>query len=138
MNNTELLTVQPSEYLKNGFYDNGEILEGLNGYYSLGMAYRLREEKADVDQLQNVTDQLQSIIDRKDGSIDENPNLPLDSQSLQALDEVVKKSPSPIISEIFVAARPWIKDWRTLAALVIHLHRIVGQYSLISTLPKEE
>jgi hypothetical protein len=139
MNNTELLAIQPAEYLKNGFYDNkGEIMEGLNGYNSTAMAYRLREEKADPDQLQNIVDQLDSILDRQDSSVDENPGLSLDSNTLKALDDLSKKPLPPTITEVFNAARPWVKDWRTFAALLIHLHRILAQFVLICSLPEVE
>jgi len=139
MDNTELAAIQPAEYLKNGFYDQqGEPLEGLNGYYSLATAYRLREEKADPDRVQDVVDQLDSMIASQDKSIDQNPKLSLDADSLRALDEIAKKTSSSTLRDVFTAARPWVKDWRTFAALTVHLHRVLSQFSLIHSLPEKE
>lgn len=139
MENAELLAIQPTDYLKNGFYDkDGEFLEGINGYYSLAMAYRLREEQADPDRLKSIVDQLEAIISKQDRSVDENPKLPLDPSTMKALEELAKKASSPTIAAILNAARPWVKDWRGLAALTLHLQRILSQFVLIRSLPETE
>lgn len=139
MDNAELTAIQPAEYLKNGFYDKeGEALEGLNGFYSLAMAYRLRDEQMNPEELKKIVDRLMDIIPRHNPAVDENPQLPLDADSRRALDEVTKKSDSPTLNAIFEAGRPWVKDWRNYAALTLHLQRILSELALLRSLPEKE
>ena len=139
MDNAELLAIQPTEYLKNGFYDkDGEALEGVNGFYSLAMAYRLREEQMNPDELKKIVDRLMEIVPRHDRAVEDNPQLPLDADSRAALEEVTKKSASPTLTAIFDAGRPWVKDWRTYAALTLHLQRILSQLALLRSLSEKE
>jgi hypothetical protein len=139
MNNAELLAIQPAEYLKNGFYDqDGELIEGLNGEYSLAMAYRLREEQADIDQLKNIVDRLTEIASKRDSAVNDNPHLPLDAANAAAFKAVRTKTALPTVIAIFDAADPWVKDWKSYASLTLHLQRILSQLALIRNLPEKE
>ena len=45
MQKMDFKKVRPSDYLKNGFFDqSGDWIEGLNGFYSVTTAHLLREE----------------------------------------------------------------------------------------------
>jgi len=139
MENAELLAVQPSEYLKRGFYDkNGDLLEELNGYYSLCMAYRLREEHTDIDQLQDIVVRLKEIASKRDSAVNDNPHLPLDDANAAAFKAVEKQTTSPTIRAIFDAANKWITDWKSFSSLTLHLQRILSQYALIKNLPDKD
>jgi hypothetical protein len=135
MNTGEFLTIQPSQYLKNGFFDeNGEIFDGLNGYYSLAMAYRLTLEKADIDQLRNIVSRLMEIASKHDNVLKENPHLPLDDANAAAYVTVRTKTNSPTVAAIFDAADRWVTDWKGFASLTLHLKRILGQATMLRNL----
>ena len=139
---SEMLSTKPSDYLKNGFFDaDGEFYEGINGEHSLGMAYRLREEGIGPDRLEKIVNQLESIMDSQDESIDENPEQPLDVKSV-GLQERLAQNPdvagSSALKEIFAAAGPSIRTWKGLAALAVHLRRIMSQLALLTNLPPRE
>ena len=139
MNLQEMLATSANDYLKNGFHDQqGDVFEGINGLHSLAMAYRLREENADADQLKKLTDGLQEIALKQDQSIYDNPNQQVDAASRNAIQELAKKNSSPVIKELFDAAEPWIKNWSGYAAFVLHLDRILSQYVLIRNIPEGE
>ena len=107
MNLQEMLATRPGDYLKNGFHDaQGDVFEGINGLHSLAMAYRLREENADADQLKKLADGLQEIALKQDQSIYDNPNYQVDAASRNAIQELAKKNSSPVIKELFDAAEP--------------------------------
>lgn len=126
--------MQPAEYLKNGFYNStGEFIEGINGECSLQIAYQLREEKADVDQLKSLTDELEAIATKE-----EVPNNALDPETVRSIKAIAKKNTSPAIKSVFDAAMPWVTDWKNYAALTLHLQRILSQTVLIRNLPKGE
>jgi hypothetical protein len=126
--------MQPAEYLKNGFYNStGEFVEGINGEYSLQIAYQLRKEEADVDQLKSLTDELEAIAPR-----DEAPDDALDPGTVRSIQAIAKKNTSPAIKSVFDAAMPWVTDWKNYAALTLHLQRILSQTVLIRNLPEGE
>lgn len=126
--------MQPAEYLKNGFYNStGEFIEGINGECSLQIAYQLREEKADVDQLKSLTDELEAIATKE-----EVPNNALDPETVRSIKAIAQKNTSPAIKSVFDAAMPWVTDWKNYAALTLHLQRILSQTVLIRNLPKGE
>jgi hypothetical protein len=133
----QILLIQPSEYLANGFFDkNGQLIEGLNGYYSLAMAYRLRDEKADPDKLKEFLDRLQAIALKPNHEVDDHPETELDPGTLQEVKQLFHNSPSTTISTILEAAHPKTKNWKDLAALTIHLERILSEFVLIQSLAK--
>ena len=139
MNLSEMLATRACDYLKNGFHDQlGETFEGINGLYSLGMAYRLREENADPDQLKRLVDDLQAIALKQDQSIYDNPKQQIDPAVSNTIQQLSKKNISLVIQELFEAADRWIKTWTGYAAFVLHLDRILSQYVLIRSIPEKD
>lgn len=126
--------MQPAEYLKNGFYNStGDFIEGINGDCSLQIAYQLRKEEADVDQLKSLTDELEAIAAKE-----EVPDNALDPETVRHIKAIAKKSTSPAIKSVFDAAMPWVTDWKNYAALTLHLQRILSQTVLLRNLPEGE
>jgi hypothetical protein len=139
MDLSQMLATSPADYLKNGFHDEqGETFEGINGLYSLGMAYRLREENADPDQLKRLVDDLQAIVLKQDPGIYDNPRQQIDPAVSNVIQQLAKKNNSAVIRELFEAADPWITTWSGYAAFVLHLDRILSQYVLIRSIPEIE
>src|SRR5262245_34379930 len=142
MENSEMVKTKAQDYLSKGFFDrNGKFYEGLNGEYSLRMAYRCQNDGTGPDQLLNIVSQLESILDSVDGSIERNPNQRLDTEALNVWD-LVRQSPevkrSSALSEIFDTSKPWITTWKTYAALTIHLRRIMSQLALLTNLSRTD
>ena len=139
MNLSEMLAIRAGDYLSNGFHDEqGETFEGINGLYSLAMAYRLREENADPDQLKKLVDDLQAIALKQDQSIYDNPKQQMDPAVSNEIQQLAKKNTSAVIREVFEAANRWIKTWSGYAAFVLHLDRILSQFVLIRSLPEKD
>jgi len=134
---SEMLSVKPQDYLSNGFLQpDGQVREGINGEFSLAMAYRSREEGITPENLRQLNDKLYEIAG-SEGQDD--PDKKLSSAALEAIPKLSKStevSKSNTLSELFEAARPWLKDWKTLAAFIVHIERIQAQLALILELPK--
>src|SRR5262245_76258 len=137
----EMLAIKPVDYLNNGFFDeDGEIREGINGYYSLAMAYRCREEKYSPDSLKEVNDEIDRLTEKQPASINDEPDQAIDTEALKELDKIFKRKAaldSKTLTGIYAAARPTIKTWRDYAGLAMHLDRILSQLALLVNLPKE-
>jgi hypothetical protein len=141
MESSEMLATKPTDYLNKGFFNaDGKFYEGINGEFSLHMAYRCRDEGTSPDQILKVVSQLESILKSLDRSIDENPNQPLDAKALSVQEQVIQSpevTRSVALKELFEAAKPWITNWKTYAALNVHLRRIMGQLALLTYLPQK-
>jgi hypothetical protein len=138
---SEMLATKPSEYLVNGFYDqSGEYRDDLNGFYSLGMAYRLREEGLNPENVDRVVNGLEAIADQHIDAVDENPEQPVDAKSqdqLKKLRNGQEVAGSAALSELLDAAQSHISNWKDFAGLVVHLDRIIAQLALLTSLPKD-
>jgi hypothetical protein len=136
---SEMLAIKPSEYLTNGFYDDqGEYRENLNGLYSLSMAYRIREEGLQPENVETVVGQLEEIAEKYVDEAVENPELPVDSKSLEQLKNLSDNrsvTDSAALGELMAAAQPQISNWKDYSALVLHLERIIAQLALLENLP---
>ncbi len=134
---SEMLSVKPQEYLSHGFLEpNGEVREGINGEYSLAMAYRLKEEGTTPENLGQVTEKLYDIAGDE---AQDDPNKKLSSKAVDAIKQVSQSaevSKSNTMTELFEAARSWVTDWKNLAAFIVHLERIQAQTALLFELPK--
>jgi hypothetical protein len=139
---SEMLAIKPQEYLKNGFFDaDGNFYEGINGDFSLSMAYRCRDEGTGPDQIEKVVGQLESILKSVDKSIDRDPDQQLDAKALAVQEQAAQSlevKQSVALKEIFSASKPWIHSWKTYAALAVHLRRIMSQLALLTNLPPRE
>lgn len=139
---SEMLAIKPSEYLSNGFYDDkGEYRENVNGLCSLAMAYRIREEGLDPENVEQVVTHLEGIAEPHVDEAVENPEKPVDSKSLEQLkklrsDRSIKDSAA--LTELLDAAQPRISNWKDYSALVDHLGRITAQLALLKSLPEQD
>jgi len=138
---SEMLATKPKDYLKNGFFDaDDEFYEGINGEHSLGMAYRLREEKLTAAQLESIVDKLEAILNLQDSSIDEHPEIEIDGASKKGAQQIAASSEvtsAAALTELFAAAEPWTHNWKGFAAFTVHLRRILSQLALLTNLPPE-
>jgi hypothetical protein len=138
----DLKNIRPDDYMREGFFDDqGELREGLSGMYSLAMAYRCRDEKMTPDALHGIVGQLQSVAEGADSSVDDNPDQPLNGKAVASLERIWQRpdvAGSATLAEIVRAARPQLNRWKDLAALVLHLDRMVAQLAMIENLPRED
>ncbi|MCS7312494.1 MAG: hypothetical protein NZ742_06240 [Acidobacteria bacterium] len=128
----ELLAIQPKDYLHEGFFaSDGSLREGINGYYSLAMAYRCREEGLGPDRLKSLLDELAQIVASYSPS--DEPERPLRPEALSAFQRIRHEADgiqSPTLTVLFEAAGPWVQDWNGFAAFALHLQRIRAQLAL--------
>lgn len=122
------LNVHPEEYLREGFFTpDHQIRGGIYGFCSAAMARRCREEIAnpqDIRDLLDVVSQLGESIFEQAG---DDPDLPLDETTLEALKELEEIGEHSLaIRELLIAAQPCILQFRDLAALAVHLQRILS------------
>ena len=131
----EMLAVQPQEYLSEGFLNpDGQVKEGINGEYSLAMAYRLKEEGGTADELMKLTERLYDLAG-DEGELE--PDSKLSQKAIaafQALPRSPEVSKSKALSELFEASNSFITDWKNLAAFIVHIERIQAQVSLVTEL----
>lgn len=134
---SEMLSVKPQEYLSNGFLQpDGQVREGINGEYSLAMAYRLKEEGITPENIGQVIEKLYQIAGSE---AQDDPNKKLSSTALDAIKQLSKSSEvskSNAMNELFEVAGSLVNDWKNLAAFIVHLERIEAQTALLSELPK--
>src|SRR5262245_1558433 len=135
---SEMLEIKPSDYLVNGFYnDKGE--ENLNGLYSLAMAYRIREEGLNPENVDAVVSHLDGIAEKHIDAAVENPQQAVDPKLLEQLKKLRNDqsvADSPALCELLDAAHPRISNWKDYSAFVIHLVRITSQLALLKSLPE--
>ncbi|WNG50865.1 hypothetical protein F0U60_47130 [Archangium minus] len=111
--------------------------EGINGYFSLGMAYRLRAEGVTPDVLKAIVDRIEKI-----GSA-HMPNAPQPGQKIseKAQKEVASLwtgKESGALAELRDGLAPWFTvDWMNFAACALHFERIMKQLALV-TMPRPE
>ncbi|RKH08778.1 hypothetical protein D7V97_18435 [Corallococcus sp. CA053C] len=135
--NVDLSATRPSEYLREGLLSpEGKPREGLNGQHSLGMAHRLKLEGTSQTTVLELLESLRKASERlipKDAD-----NTPLKEASRKALDtawSATGPAGTGVLGELRVAVLPWVKDTRTLAAMLLHVERIARQLGLVSTAP---
>lgn len=133
---SEMLSVKPQEYLSNGFLQpDGEVREGINGEYSLAMAYRLKEEGTTPENVGQVIEKLYQVAGSEAA---DDPNKKLSATSADAIKQLSRSSEvskSNTMTELFEAAGSWVNDFKNLAAFIVHLERIQAQTALLSALP---
>jgi hypothetical protein len=133
----EMLSVKPQDYLSKGFLtSDGQVREGINGEYSLAMAYRLKEEGLTPDQTSKVIEKLYEIAAKES---QQDPDSKLSASTIEAFQKFVKSpevSKSKTITEVFEASKPWIVDWKNLSAIIVHLERMQSQLALLIEIPK--
>lgn len=127
---TNPLDVHPEEYLRDGFFTaDQQIQGGIYGFCSIAMAMRCRHEGADTETLRQLVDVLAQIGEGLAEQSGDDPDLLLDDatrDAIQSLEDLGDVEQSLAISELLIAAHPWIQQFRDLAALVVHLERILS------------
>ncbi len=128
--------VRPSDYLKNGFFDqSGDWIEGLNGFYSLATAHLLREEGTAPADVRKIADCLMTLSLEVFGNAEIIEYQSIDELSREAIFKIIdspEARQSVILTELFDTVRPHLRNWKNFAALVIHLERISGQLALVA------
>lgn len=131
MQPVDVKATRPAEYLREGFFDvRGQVRPRLNGECSLGMAYRLLDEKVGPDALKRLVDELRALGGR-------HPHQP--SQALSTAEEAGlrkvlaahRAGAAAPLGELLDAVEPLVKDWKSYDAAVEHLERIMTQMALI-------
>jgi hypothetical protein len=118
----ELLEISPASYLREGFLtEEGTSREGINGRYSLAIAYQCRAEGVDLEELKNAVEQLKKTEP--------------DSKSVK---KTIASLNSPALQRLLQASEPWLKDLAQYKAFVAHLERILHQTAIITMMPTEE
>ncbi|MCI0618406.1 hypothetical protein L0244_35965 [bacterium] len=134
---SEMLAIKPSDYLTNGFYDDkGEFRENLNGWYSLAMAYRCREEGLDPENVDGIVNRLEGIAEKHVDTAVEHPEQAVDSKSIEQLKKLGNDQNSTALNELLDAAQSRISNWKDYSALVVHMERITAQLALLNNLPQ--
>jgi hypothetical protein len=128
--------VRPSDYLKNGFFDqSGDWIEGLNGFYSVTTAQLLREEGTSPAKVRALADKLMALSLEVFGDDEILEYHSIDNFSRDAIFRIIdsaESKQSAVLSELFDTARPHLNNWKNFAALVIHLEQISGQLELVA------
>jgi len=128
--------VRPSDYLKNGFFDqSGDWIEGLNGFYSVTTAHLLREEGTSPEKVRLIADQLMALSLEVFGDDEILEYHSIDDFSQDAIFKIIdapESKQSAVLTELFDTARPHLKNWKNFAALVIHLEQISSQLDLVA------
>src|SRR5262245_53330349 len=128
--------VRPSDYLKNGFFDqSGDWIEGLNGFYSLTTAQLLREEGTSSELVTMIADRLMALSLEVFGDAEILEYHSIDEYSCEAIFKIMdtaEAKQSLVLSELFDTVRPHIKNWKNFTALIIHLEQISGQLAMVA------
>jgi hypothetical protein len=136
MQKMDFKKVRPSDYLKNGFFDqSGDWIEGLNGFYSMATAQLLREEGISPVKVRALADELMALSLEVFGEDEILEYHSIDSFSRDAIFRIidsVESKQSGVLSELFDTARPHLNNWKNFAALVIHLEQISSQLDLVA------
>ncbi len=138
MENVDLSATRPADYLREGLLSaDGQIREGINGQYSLGMAHRLKQAGVHPDTVKALLDSLKSAAEKLIRKDAENAPLPDNAQqSVQAAWSATGPTGTGVLGELRTAVLPWVKDTRSLAATLLHLERILRQLALLNAAPK--
>jgi len=132
---------RPAEYLRDGFLDaDGNPIAGINGEYSLGIAYRLLDSGVTAADVANIRKALADCFETGYRAEDETPAAALPARDTTQLREAARGlgSKGAALDELFETAVTVVNDWRGFAMLIRHLERIQQQMSLLSTFRKPE
>ena len=136
MQKIDFKNVRPSDYLKNGFFDqSGDWIEGLNGFYSVATAHLLREEGTSPAKVRMIADQLMALsleVFGEDEILEYHSIDPFSCEAIFKIIDAPESKQSAVLSELFDTVRPHLKNWKNFAALVIHLEQISSQLDLVA------
>jgi hypothetical protein len=126
--------IRPDEYLKDGFLTADHRLHAsIYGYCSLAMAHRCRLEGMDPGCVRDLVDILSRIGEEIFDLAGYDPDLLLEESiraEFLALAELEDVKASPALRELMSASELWLVRFCDLAALAVHLERILSHLSL--------
>jgi len=129
----EFNAIKPADYLKLGPLDeSGGLREGLSGYLSLGMAYRLKHEGVKPEVMKSLIDRLQKI---GEANMPKNPDSSTvaSAKVLAEIKALWTGNETGAMGELRDGVGPWLQaNWWTFAAAALHLERIMKQLALVS------
>jgi len=132
---------RPAEYLRDGFLDaEGKPIAGINGEYSLGIAYRLLDSGVTAADVANIRKALADSFEAGCKAAGDTPTATLPARDTAHIREAGRTlgSKGAVLDELFETAVTAVNDWRGFAMLIKHLERIQQQMSLIAMFRKEE
>ena len=138
MQPNEFSAIHPRDYLKEGpLSPEGSMREGINGYFSLGMAYRLRAEGVTPDALKAIADRIEKIGAAHMPKAPE-PGKKISDKAQKDVASLWTGKESGALAELRDALTPWLTaDWKHFAACALHFERIMKQLALV-TMPRTE
>jgi hypothetical protein len=131
----------PAVYLRDGFTGaNGNPLAGINGRYSLGMAYRLLTSGVTAEEVSAIRKEMAESFENDYREAGKAPKAPLPSGWVLRLHDTARAlgAKAAALDELFTAAGNVVLDWTAYALLIKHLERIHQQMTLIAAFRKEE
>ena len=135
---THVPRTSPREYLQDGWWDaQGRLQPHLNGQYSLGMAYRLRDEGTGPDVVQVILMRRIHAMIEQYGPPRVRINDPVHPDALSAMMAIPEVQHSPALRDLFEAACAHLHTWRDMQAFVRHLERIMAQLAWLTLWPTE-
>lgn len=125
--------IEPKSYLNDGFLTpDGQIREGINGYYSLSVAYQCRDEGVEPENIKRILEKIDEWFS-KDTSPDADQELaPEVRTALQKLQNLEEVRSSTTLKALVEASLPHLGTWREMAAFILHLERILAQLALLT------
>ncbi|MEW6605866.1 MAG: hypothetical protein AB1414_00250 [bacterium] len=140
----DLKAVRPVEYLKEGFFlnDGCTLREGINGLYSLAMAYEFRNKKVHPEKLKKLTDALLGIVKKHDIESLKKVESVIEPQTRRVIEDefqrIKTELPSSLFSELIQECTRWLINWRNFLAVIVHLQRINAQLALLIGITEEK
>jgi hypothetical protein len=126
---SEFSAIHPRDYLREGFLTaDGHVRERINGYYSLGMAYRLQHEGVHPDTVKTLLDALSRFTDARMPKAGDKPLTEEDRRALLAAWPVASGG---ALAELREAATAHIHDWKQFSAALLHVERILKQLAVV-------
>ena len=133
---------RPAEYLKDGFLDeSGNLRSGINGEFSLGIAYQLRADGVTSDDVQEYRDRIEEALEThvpagEELAVEE----PVDRGARTAIQEVARelRGRCELVGEILEAGESVLTNWKSLACLMEHIERIHAQVAIIQAHTESE
>lgn len=130
LSGVDTASVEPGDYLREGFFDeNNRIRGAIFGYCSIAMARRCRLEGTAPEDVRTVVDVLSRIGEDVLEAAGNDPDFPLDASILfevKAFSEPDGACSSVAIKELLTYSLPWLQSFRDLAALTVHMERILS------------
>ena len=135
---TDYRSCRPAEYLKLGFTDeHGNMREGINGEFSLMMAYRLADSGVTSEEVLQLRKKLEEDFEDEIRAAKSPASAPPANTAWRLRESIrplgAKAAP---LAELIEAASAQMPDWSSFALFVHHLGRIGKQLQIITRMRK--